>query len=163
MLAMITTIQAVPAILAARAIIAILAITIAMVAMIAILLAMLAMTAILLAIASNDCQYCQLSAMCATTAINCPCGSLFTAALAHSFWHYCCSCSDLPSHPFLPADSKTAKQQNRKAEQPKASTDLHWKFSATNAKVCTSGLNWVHGLTVITLDSESIDSQFESW
>ena len=78
-------------------------------------------------------------------------------------WHYCCSCYDLPSHPFLPADSKTAKQQNRKAEQPKASTDLHWKFSATNAKVCISGFYWVHGLTAVTLDSESIDSQFESW
>ena len=76
-----------PAILAARAIIAILAITISMGAMIAILPAMLAMRAILLATASNDYQYCQLSDMCATTAINCPGGSLFTAALAPLIWH----------------------------------------------------------------------------
>ena len=134
-----------------------------MVAMIAILLAMLSMTAILLAIASNDCQYCQLSAMCATTAINCPCGSLFTAALAHSFGIIAVLAMICPVTLFCQQTAKTAKQQNRKAEQPKASTDLHWKFSATNAKVWISGFNWVHGLTVVTLDSESIDSQFESW
>ena len=83
-------IQAVPAILAAIAIIAILAIITSMVAMIAILLAMLAMPAKLLAIASNDCHYCQLSAMCATTAVNC-----------HVQLVYCCSCHSLALLLFL--------------------------------------------------------------
>ena len=126
MLAMITIIQAVPAILAARAIIAILPITIAMVAMMAILLATLEMTTILLATASNDYQYCQLSDMCATTAINCPGGSLFTAALAHSFGISAVLAMNCPVTLFCQQTSKTAKQQHRKAEQPKASTDLHW-------------------------------------
>ena len=125
MLAMIAIIQAVPAILAARAIIAILAITIAMVAMIAILLAMLAMTAILLAIASNDCQYCQLSAMCATTAINCPCGSLFTAALAHSFGSIAVLAMICPVTLFC---QQTAKQQNSKTGK---------QSSPRPAQICT--------------------------
>ena len=126
--------------------------------------------------ASNDSKYYkQLLAMTASTASYLLCVLLLplTAHVA------ACLLLLLPTHlalllfllwsaqsPFSASrqqNSKTAKQQNRKAEQPKASTDLHWKFSATNAKVCISGFNWVHGLTVVTLDSESIDSQFESW
>merc|ERR1711994_25921 len=101
---MLTIIQALPAILAARAIIA----------MLAILLAMLAMRTILL-VASNDCQYCQLSAMCATTAINCPRWQLVYCCSCPLMWHYCCSCYELPSHSFLPADSKTANQQTQES------------------------------------------------
>ena len=133
MQAMITIIQAVPAILAARAIIAMLAITIAMVAMIAILLALPAMTAVLL-VASNECQCYQLSAVCATTPTNCPGGQLVFCFSCPLIWHCCCSCYELPSPPFLPADSKTANQQHRKAEQPKASTDLHWKLSSNKCQ-----------------------------
>ena len=96
--------------------------------MIAILLAMLAMRTILL-VASNDCQYCQLSAMCAaTTAINCPGGSLFTAALAHSCGIIAVLAMNCPVTPFGQQTAKQQTSKHRKAEQPKASTNLHWKL-----------------------------------
>ena len=152
-----------PSILAARAILAILPITIAMVAMMAILLAMLAMTTILLATASNDYQYCQLSDMCATTAINCPGGSLFTAALPHSFGIIAVLAMNCPVTLFC---QQTAKQQNSntgKQSSPRPAQICIGQFLTTNAKVCNSGFNSAHGATVITLDPESSESQFESW
>ena len=121
---MITIIQAVPAILAARAIIAMLAITIAMVAMIAILLALPAMTTVLL-VASNECQYYQLSAVCATTPTNCPGGSLFTASLAHSFGIIAVLAMICPVTLFC---QQTAKQQNSKTGK---------QSSPRPAQICT--------------------------
>merc|ERR1712242_151125 len=96
------------------------------------------MTAILLAIASNDCQYCQLSAICATTAMNCPCGSLFTAALAHSFGIIAVLAMSCPATLFCQQtatqqNSKTTKQQNSKTGKQSSPRPAQQHQSSTTA------------------------------